>query len=318
MRTWFTLFAVVVACTMPPEIAVASTGASGGAAVPVTKKRDLDRAVAERVAAAVARVGNDGPLVVKAEGEDLDDVAKALERAWAGDGGRDVDADPVVVSLRWRDRTTRHLPWWPEPVLRGTVVADVCGPRGAAVVTVAIDEKPWLAPGAEARVAAGYVVARSPGIAVTEAEARESARVAAVDALVPRIRHGTITRAGGGVPDDLLREQAEAAVRGGRAIADESAQGDDRSYGPVWTAGLVLRVDDDTITEHARAVAAAAELRRVSRFRMTVLITGLAAALALLYAVTNAMTRGYFRPALRRAAVGAATVGVVVILFLAR
>jgi hypothetical protein len=225
-----------------------------------------------------------------------------------------------VVRLRWEDGPhTNSVPWWPQPMRRGTIVADATGPRGEEAVRARLDEKPWLErpPASYGRrgymvVTSGEAPAASPDAAVDQ---MNRAKRVAVSQLV-EAQVATLSSRWATSSDDI-RAQVEARFGEARTPFEDEilTRVDLPLTGPVWYAAGLMRVPADDVVHMAESAHTVSNDRRAGWARMIGGAAGMLLVLLALYALINAITRGYFRGHLR-AAVAIVLAVAVVMMFL--
>ena len=308
----------------------------GAARTPHTSMRTLEAFVAERVATAVNEVagggggGDDARRVDVTGGERAaPQVAAVRQRLRPGVNGSDLldaaggpecaepddrdAADRTTVELSWRELRDAPVRWWPTPVRRGTLVANVVGPRGSARVVAELDEKPWLETEPASVGRRGYVVVSTEPMATEEA-AQAVVRQRANDVLAESLEAQVRAIAGAGqVSDDAVRRIVNADAG---HLLDKAVVRVDRPYGPVWYGAGLVDVSVDALAPLARDAVQFHAVRQRTVAATVVALPGMLLVLGAVYLGLNAVTRGYFRTHLRVAALAGVALGVVALLVL--
>jgi hypothetical protein len=167
-------------------------------------------------------------------------------------------------------------------------------------------DKPWITDAASFLSSQSHqhcIIGRSSAPCLSEAEAKEQACADASVKVVTAIVLQLDVQ-----PTRLERQQLEqritAELQSGRLIEDRSLSVRHRPYGDIWWGAVLVDASPDRLRpigiEYSRMLID----RRLSRARQLAAIAGMAAAIVFIYAVLNAVTKGYFRGRLR--AIGAA------------
>lgn len=179
----------------------------------------------------------------------------------------------------------------------------------------------WLALPAGASDRPGTFVARSFSPAVTEAEAIELARRDAVESLLPRlgdvvdlrVRERKLRSAApvSRPSEQTLRAILRAELAGDAMIRSREVSRQQKSYGDVYSASLVIEADPralDRMAERAMSVSRGAARRSMIATAGTGALLG---GIVVIYLAANSLTRGYYQWRLRllAAAAAAASVG---------
>jgi hypothetical protein len=214
------------------------------------------------------------------------------------------DAQPqpnqTLVRMRWEIRTDSKYDWWPTRLAKGTLVADIKGPKGNEIVRANLDEKPWLerSPGRD------FLVVTSGPPATSKEDALRELRLRAVEAVSTVIFTRTNSQPGMAASPDDVRTQARLRLVGeGAAFTDMAVVAVDRPYGRVWSASALVRVAPDEVGQMAHAARGLTVERRKSFAAAAGGSAGMLLVLLAVYAGVNAVTRGYFRMQLRVAVV---------------
>jgi hypothetical protein len=297
-------------------------GDAGTARDPHTSMATLKAFMAERVEVAVDRVAKpDLPrrLVDNANVPEVD-VAIAERIAAAEVAGQSAGTRPreeTWVWLRWENLTKVNPSWWPDPMTRGTLVADIQGPGGNATVRAALDEKPWIERPPASAGRGPYIVVSSGALATSKEEAIQSLNRRTADAMAERVRATAAARPG-------VTPSAEDVARQVRAqygmfpsnYVDRAVVAVDRPYGRVWFASALVNASPDQLRRLADNARGLTADRRDSWAKMIVGSVGMILVLLVVYAALNAITRGYFRPHLRMIAVLVLAVAVAVMVLI--
>ena len=294
---------------------------------PHTSAETLEAYVAERAAAEVEKVGDGVEIRVLGTGVSpvtLRRVTNRLQESRhtviAPDQHPPLEPErperpdgETWVTIRWDAGTETSVPWWPGPVRRGTLVADIAGPKGTATLSAELDEKPWLETDPAEVGHPGLTVVSTAPLASME-EAQAVVRQKAIDTLVEQLEvRARSTPQAGRVSHDDARRQAEWAVAEG-AVVDEAVVRVDRPYGPVWYGAGLVDSRSERVAPLAAAVVHSGEVRTRTIAATLVAFPGMLLVLGVVYLGLNAVTRGYFRTHLRVAAVAVVAVAVAVML----
>ena len=201
----------------------------------------------------------------------------------------------------------------------GRLVATAPG-EAKQSMTVAYVDKPWAADwsGYVNRQRGQVLIGRSPKPCTSEAEAQSAARQAVVNALLPQVRESLQREYAGRkiVSDKALSAAIASALQSRQLIRDRFVQRFSRPYGDVWSAAVLVDASPAGIRAITRDAMHLAE-RRIERgvgivLAMVLLLT----VLAVLYALLNWLTKGYFAWRLRFAAAATLLLGLVLALAL--
>ena len=226
--------------------------------------------------------------------------------------------DQTSVTLQWESRSERRMTWWPQPMLRGTLVARIEGPKGSSTVSAKLDEKPWVNSTGVTVGRSEYVVIHSPRPAQSSEEARWLLHTEATSALTVAAEGEVRATVGGSrVPAQVIRAQAENLLARNAGVLDEVIIRMDRPFvGPVWYAAMLLDTTGSTRVPIAVASIETTDHRRQSWAAGLLGLGGMVVVLGAVYMVLNALTRGYFRNQLRAVAVVGVVVAAAVIFLL--
>jgi hypothetical protein len=187
---------------------------------------------------------------------------------------------------------------------QGTLVADVAGPHGNESVKATLKEKPWLDhPPTTFGDWKFIVVTSDEATAPTRDEAIDRLNQAKwtavanmVEPLVAALSSQWHARAAD-VRTQVMARYGDA----GTPFDDEVVMRIDRPTGPVWYAAGLVRVPTSDVSRMAQAAQTVSNDRRAGWAKMLGGAAGMLLVLLVLYAVMNAITRGYFRAHLRTA-----------------
>ena len=170
-------------------------------------------------------------------------------------------------------RTAAHPVLYAEPAFRSLESSPTARPA-----------KPWLTDLAAYQAENGgrWIVGRSPRPCLSEAEAIAAARADAVDAIVSL----------GNSP--WVRAHLAADARNGQFQEDFQTQRFNRPYGTVWTAAVLMDVSEPLLAANIRRYQWEIGLRESRIWVARVFATVAFVAGWVVFAVLNALTRGYF------------------------
>jgi hypothetical protein len=219
---------------------------------------------------------------------------------------KDVPAADAVVRLRWSDPPASvSVPWWPQPVRQGTLVADVSGPHISESIQAKLEERPWLSSSAPATMQMrDYIIVTSfEPTAATRDEAIDrlnQAKTNAVASLVePQV--AALSSQWHARAEDIRSQVQARYTDAGTPFEDVVVQRVDRPLGSVWYAAGLVRVPTSEVSRMAHAAQTVSNDRRAGWANMIGGAAGMLLVLLVLYAIMNAITRGYFRAHLRTA-----------------
>jgi len=198
-------------------------------------------------------------------------------------------ADETWVVMRWQGRREARAAWWPTPLVRGTLVVDMDGPKGTGLVTAELDEKPWLSESPTLVRGEHYIVAKSPEPATSEAEARQLAQAAAVDRIIRivRARAAELGNRSESVPEPVVRTHVQDTIKSRRHMVDECLVRIERPFGPVFFAAEMIDVSTPMVDSVARAALSSVTRDRRSLASMIGAIAGMVLVLAAVYTVAT-------------------------------
>jgi hypothetical protein len=209
--------------------------------------------------------------------------------------------DHLWVTFRRIDTAHAQVPWSRMFAAHGSVEASVIGPAGTRTVSVRFDEKPWavdLSAFAAADRGRQWVVGQSDRPCATPDEAERNARADAARQLAVLVEQAHF--ANGRTPGDPIG-RAEAAVAGGRFVADRLTRRFHRDYGDVWYDAVLVDASPANLQALADETAGLARARRASFVARVASGAAMVAVIFIIYVVVNAFTRGYFVWRLRAA-----------------
>lgn len=212
----------------------------------------------------------------------------------------------------------------------GEVQMALSGPSGQAVRAARFVDKPWAANFArfDSESEHRHLLARSERPCTSFAEASTAARESAAAQLLPAVRQAIDRRPGQGRHrSDCVHRDHELLpivleqLRQGVAIVDRFPQQYERAYGDLWRQSLLVDASAETMQTLADNVHAQLLVQRdieQAHRRVQVEswagiigpIVGLAVLILAVYALLNAVTKGYYTGVLRAGAVVALGVAV--------
>jgi hypothetical protein len=315
---------------MPPPASLAPAGPAQWlkslnqqdvAQEPHTSTETLYKFVADRVTTSVDTVSEPGSprrvVADKVTSELTNWLVHRINASADGTVPAQQPANETWVRLAWRGRAERKVTWWPTPLAKGTLEARIAGPKGTAVVTAKLDEKPWLYNPPERSPHAEYAVVVSEQPEASAAQALQSVRRQATLTLYPRVQAELMAMTEGGrVSDATLKQHVRAAAQSNRGVVDECVVRVDRPYGPVWYAAQLRELAPHVLQPVAAGAVGATQEHRQTFAGMIAGLGGMVLVLGVLYLALNALTRGYFRGRLRAATVVVALVAGAAVLVL--
>ncbi len=144
-----------------------------------------------------------------------------------------------------------------------------------------------------------WVVGRSSIACLSAAEAFNSACRDASRQLASLSAGNAHRGPGDAVSRDRLSKRIAAELKAGRLIRDRYSARSKKPYGEVWSGAVLVDASDAALRRIAADDAAFERGQRVARVGRAAMVAGLCAAILLVYALLNAVTRGYFRGPLR-------------------
>ena len=279
---------------------------------PHTSMKTLKAYMAASVETALARVGEGARKTwIVAEERVPQELVSEIRRETKAQSpnsksqaGDITDAD-AVVRVRWEEAPSSvSLPSWPQPMRQGTLVADITAPRGEESVRARLEEKPWLGATPAPYGRQDYVVVTSgEPTAATRDEAlyRLNQSKAATVARLVESQVATLSSQWHARPEDVRSQVQANYTDAGTSFDDQVVMRIDRPFGAVWQAAGLVRVPTSNIARMAQAAQAVSYDRRAGWAKMIGGAAGMLLVLLVLYAIMNAITRGYFRPHLRTA-----------------
>jgi hypothetical protein len=214
-----------------------------------------------------------------------------------------VAEDHLWMTFRTIDGARSHVPWSTSFPARGTVEAEVIGPAGTRTVQVRFDEKPWaedLSAFAAADRARHWIVGQSDRPCATSNEAERAARADAARQLASLVQ--TRSARGRAVVGPVA-ERAEAALAGGRFVADRLTRRFHRDYGDVWYDAVLVDASPGNLQVLADEANGIDRARRASFIARAASGAAMVAVIFIIYVVVNSLTKGYFVWRLRAATV---------------
>jgi len=223
----------------------------------------------------------------------------------------------VIVRIDTADvRFDSHNKWRQQAESgTGKLVADVRGPVSSTRFSVPFVQAPWVDdPAGFARNYQGghWLVAYSPGVYPSQAEARREALKSAATSLLHQaealisgmsVEHQhRYERKRASDPDWLLNRVTDELVSRNHAT-DFFSQRFDRPYGPVWREAVLIDAEPGMVESIARALVGS--LRAQSTAQTTTLLSMVVLSVLIvgLYLFLNLATKGYYTWMLRLAAV---------------
>jgi hypothetical protein len=199
---------------------------------------------------------------------------------------------------------------------------------GAARVVPAPTSQPTSAPTQQwftdlptfvhANGARQWIVGHSSATCVTQQEAADQARRDAASQLRNVLR--------GTLPGALLRGEADTWIKNrvsrdlalGNLIVDRAVRKVHRPYADIWTAAVLVDASPDRLAPIARDYDAWRTGRTATIASTGFSLVGLSLAILGIYAVMNALTKGYFRGRLLASAGLALGLGTMFLIWLAK
>ena len=157
-----------------------------------------------------------------------------------------------------------------------------------------------------------WVVGRSNVGCLSESEASDSAIRDARLQLLARVRSQRSVPTGS-ESEAWLKARLKAELATGRLVRDRSVSRIHKPYGELWSEAVLVDASGDRLSAVIRDHDTWQRGRRESTRNSAASIVGLSVVILLIYAVLNAITKGYFRGRLRAAAAVALGCGVLVV-----
>ena len=146
-----------------------------------------------------------------------------------------------------------------------------------------------------------WIVAHSTTPCLSETEAFEAACRDGSAQLLSRIRP-RMARPYGAGSDAWLMGRLNQEIASGSLVADRFVSRVHRPYGDIWSEAILVDVSSARLGSIAREHAIWLSGRQHARRGAAASIVGMSVAILLIYAVVNAVTKGYFRGYLRTGA----------------
>jgi len=229
---------------------------------------------------------------------------------------RDLRPNEVGATLMLSGMDMQPAPWSGETrIASGTVDVHVFTAGRRAMIETQFVETPWIdnfGTFSSARPDQQYVIARSNGSCMSEAEAHQQALVDAAARLTEAMGRQT----GRGLADLGRRPISTTDVLNGNFVVDRFMQSFDTSTGKVWRQALLLDVSGPRLAQLSRMKVVESGEVRETWARMGLSVVGVLALISVIYFFLNMATRGYYEWSLRIAGVILAVVAIVSILMI--
>jgi hypothetical protein len=147
-----------------------------------------------------------------------------------------------------------------------------------------------------------WIVARSSSPCLSENEAFEAASRDARDQLYSRVRTRLASSCGPETEAWMKRRLSQELSTSRDLIVDRYVSRVHRPYGDIWSESILVDASSGRLSALVREHAQWYKARQQSRRGTAASIGGLSLAILLVYAVLNAVTKGYFRGRLRAGA----------------
>jgi hypothetical protein len=225
--------------------------------------------------------------------------------------------DELGVTLSYNVQDVSSAPWHElgdAPLASGQLEVSLFGEKGRTRVAVRFVEKPWIenfGAFASERPDRHFIVARSTGTCMSEAEAHQQALNDARVQLAEAI--GRDWKEQWGAPKPEIRTQD---VLEGDFVVDRFAQSFDGSAGRIWRHALLIDVSGPKLAQLAQQKTTEADSMRMSWARMGLSVVGVLVLIGLIYFFLNAATMGYYEWSLRIAGVVLAIIAIVSVLMI--
>ncbi|HEX8525103.1 MAG TPA: hypothetical protein VF669_22820 [Tepidisphaeraceae bacterium] len=177
------------------------------------------------------------------------------------------------------------------------LIVSICSIAGAetkpsATRATTQAQKLWLQdlPAYQRAHPGAWGVVRSVHPSLTPGEARQDACREAAR------RYATFVRQSQSKDDQAMFERAiEEAIVAGALIQDEEITANERPYGTLYYASLLLNISQQPMKELGQQLQRRLSAQHARRATSVVMSAGLVLLISCLYLIANAMTRGFFR-----------------------
>ena len=187
----------------------------------------------------------------------------------------------------------------------GPVAAAKPKPAQPPTTATAPTTRPWAADfPAFANAAADrhWVVGRSSKPCLSESEAAEQARRDAGSQVRALLRPHLSSRWLDGDAEAWLKGRVDRELVLGRLIVERSLSKVHRPYADIWSGAVLVDASGDRLAPIVRDYQEWRQVRTHTLRRTGFSVLGFSAAILAIYAVMNALTKGYFRGRLRAGA----------------
>jgi hypothetical protein len=150
-----------------------------------------------------------------------------------------------------------------------------------------------------------WIVGHSTMPCLSETEAFDAACRDGSAQLLARLRPRLARAYGAESEAWLMRRLGQELSAGGALIADRSVSRVHRPYGDIWSEAILVDASSARLAQIAGEHAVWSSGRQHFRRSAAASIIGMSLAILLIYAVVNAVTKGYFRGYLRTTAAAA-------------
>jgi hypothetical protein len=161
-----------------------------------------------------------------------------------------------------------------------------------------------------------WIVGRSQTPAVSEQEAFDQARGNAASQLRKLLRSTLTPSLYKSESDTWIRDRVARDL--GSLVVERAAAKTRRPYGDIWSAAILIDASPTRLFPIARDYDAWRHTRAAATRSTGFSLVGLSLAILAIYAVVNALTKGYFRCRLRACAGLALGLGTMFLIWLAR
>jgi len=228
-----------------------------------------------------------------------------------------VQTDEVGIRLDLVEVRTYPAPWRrgsESEVTSGTIQASVLAADKQATIRADFADKPWVEDFSgflNAKPNGRFIIARSTGSCMTEAEANHQAldnACAQVTELLSRV-----SRRRSGVPARLASRVDSDDILEADLVLDRFVQSFEGSAGRIWRQALLIDGSAGKIEQLAYRKAVVARAMKMRWARMFFSVVGLLALITVVYAFLNAATKGYYVWSLRIAGVVLALIVIILL-----
>ena len=151
-----------------------------------------------------------------------------------------------------------------------------------------------------------WIVAHNEKPALSAAEAEQFARRDAARAILPIVRE----KLAGPIDAEKLTRVIEVTIDQDNWIVDRQVDRNDRPYGTIWNASLLIDASPKNVNQLARQLNHVLQVRRSRLVACVFAFMVLTAIVGCVYMLLNWLTRGFFRARLALASILIVALGV--------